>query len=404
MSQISKPYRLTVVILAGLSASACMSLPTSGPDDKRIRDEATVYYAADKSKKPLTDYVLVDLTESVLTYFPLNKTTGFADGFGLGGRSAPEQPLGVGDIVQVTIFESAAGGLFIPAEAGSRAGNFVTLPQQTIDTNGTVTVPYAGNIRAVGRTPAEVQAAIEERLANRAIEPQAVINLVEKRSSEVSVLGDVNQPAKLQLNTGGERVLDVISRAGGLSQQASETSITLQRGGKTATIPFRRLVNSPKDNIFVYPNDVLYANRERRTFLAFGASGLNGSIDFEDLDLSLSEGVAKAGGLLDARADPGQVFLYRLVDPAILAKMGFPVTAKSGAGFPVIFRANLRDPSSLFLAGQFPMQNKDIIYVSNADSVDVVKFFSIVNTVTSGVSGPFIDAAAIRNASDVVRR
>lgn len=381
-----------------------MSLPNSGPDDKRIRDQAAVYYAADKSKKPLTDYVLVDLTESVLTYFPLNKTTGFADGFGLGGRNAPEQPLGVGDIVQVTIFESAAGGLFIPAEAGSRAGNFVTLPQQTIDTNGTVTVPYAGNIRAVGKTPAEVQAAIEERLANRAIEPQAVINLVEKRSSEVSVLGDVNQPAKVQLNTGGERVLDVISRAGGLSQQASETSITLQRGGKTATIPFRRLVNSPKDNIFVYPNDVLYANRERRTFLAFGASGLNGSIDFEDLDLSLSEGVAKAGGLLDARADPGQVFLYRLVDPAILSKMGFPVTAKSGAGFPVIFRANLRDPSSLFLAGQFPMQNKDIIYVSNADSVDVIKFFNIVNTVTSGVSGPLIDAAAIRNASDIVRR
>ena len=34
------------------------------------------------------------------------------------------------------IFEAAAGGLFIPAEAGVRPGNFVTLPNQPIDTKG----------------------------------------------------------------------------------------------------------------------------------------------------------------------------------------------------------------------------------------------------------------------------
>jgi protein involved in polysaccharide export with SLBB domain len=42
--------------------------------------------------------------------------------------------------------------------------DFVTLPNQVVDTNGNITVPYAGTIRALGRTPAEVQEAINEAL------------------------------------------------------------------------------------------------------------------------------------------------------------------------------------------------------------------------------------------------
>jgi protein involved in polysaccharide export with SLBB domain len=55
--------------------------------------------------------------------------------------------LGVGDVVSITIFESL-GGLFFPNDAGARPGNFVTLPNQMADSNGNITVPYAGIIRA----------------------------------------------------------------------------------------------------------------------------------------------------------------------------------------------------------------------------------------------------------------
>jgi hypothetical protein len=72
--------------------------------------------------------------------------------------------LGIGDVVSVTIFEAEPGGLFVPSEAGVRPGNFVALPNQTVDTNGNITVPYAGTIRALGRTPSEVQQAIIEAL------------------------------------------------------------------------------------------------------------------------------------------------------------------------------------------------------------------------------------------------
>ena len=381
-------------VLACLALAGCEGLPRSGPDHKAIASQALVYDKGDGAK-PSLNYALFDLTPRVLSYFPQQKQQTFTRGFGAGRRGAPTLPLGVGDVVEVTLFESSAGGLFIPAEAGSRPGNFISLPQQMVDSDGTITIPYAGRLVAAGRTTAQVQSDIIARLKDRAIEPQVVINLVRSRSSEIAVLGDVNSPNKLELNPGGERVLDVLSRAGGISSPNRETTITLQRNGATATVPFDLLLSTPRENIYVYPGDVVFANRDRRTFLAFGASGLNGRVDFEDSDLTLAEAVAKAGGLLDSRADPGQVFLYRLVPPETISGLGVPVTAKSGKGFPVIIRVNMRDPSTYFLAQQFPMADKDILYVSNADSVEVVKFLDIINSVTSGTAGPVVDAVAI---------
>jgi protein involved in polysaccharide export with SLBB domain len=68
-------------------------------------------------------------------------------------RPPPLITLGIGDVVSVTIFEREPGGLFVPSEPGARPGNFVTLPDQVVDNNGNITVPYAGTVRALGRTP-----------------------------------------------------------------------------------------------------------------------------------------------------------------------------------------------------------------------------------------------------------
>lgn len=394
---------LAGVALAATALQGCTAIPNAGPDDAAIHSLAAVRIDAGNTK-PLTDYALVDLTTDVLSYFPPKTPQSLRGSFGASRSGPPTLPLGVGDVLEITLFESSAGGLFVPAEAGSRPGNFITLPQQTISPDGTITVPYVGRVNAAGRSAAQIQADIENRLADRAIEPQAVINLVRSRSSEVSVLGDVRAPAKFEINPGGERVLDVISRAGGISAPSAETSVTLQRSATTATVPFERLLSSPNENVYVYPGDVVFTSRDRRTYLAFGASGLNGRIDFEDSNLTFAEAVAKAGGLLDSRADPGQVFLYRVVDADTLSKMGIPATVKSGGGFPVIFRTNLRDPSAYFLAQKFPMEDKDIVYVSNADSVEVIKFLAVINSITSGVAGPAADAVTVRNAVRVLTR
>ena len=97
-------------------------------------------------------------------------------------RVPREIKFGRGDVIAVTIFEAAAGGLFIPIEAGVRPGNFINLPNQIVDTKGNIQVPYAGAIKAYDRTPQEVQQEIVAALKNRAIEPQAVVTLITQRT------------------------------------------------------------------------------------------------------------------------------------------------------------------------------------------------------------------------------
>src|SRR5215472_3778474 len=120
---------------------------------------------------------------------------------------------GIGDIVGVTVFEAASGGLFIPAEGGVRPGNFVTIPNQPVDVHGNISIPYAGSIRANGRTQVEVQDAVVAALKSRAIEPQVVVTLFEQKTSMITILGE-GRAAWIPANTSPERILAVIARAG----------------------------------------------------------------------------------------------------------------------------------------------------------------------------------------------
>jgi polysaccharide export outer membrane protein len=129
-------------------------------------------------------------------------------------------------------------------------------------------------------------------------------------------------------------------------------------------------------------------------------SGLTGQFAFEQERLSLNEAVAKAGGLLDNRANPGQVFLYRMECREALEalKVNLKRFPRGQKLIPTVYRANFRDPSSFFFAQGFPMRHKDIIYVSNADSVEVVKFLIYLRTITSTVSGVADDALVTRDS------
>ena len=95
-------------------------------------------------------------------------------------------------------------------------------------------MPYAGAVRALDRTPAEVQQSIVAALKNRAIEPQVVVALANQNTSLVSVLGEVNTPARLPVSAAGEKILDTITRAGGPKGQGFDTWVMLEREGKRA--------------------------------------------------------------------------------------------------------------------------------------------------------------------------
>ncbi len=371
---VSTPF--AILLISGF-LTGCTLLPAAGPE------MGPSSYAAVNAPSG-APHAVVNVTPQVVRVLEKSQP-----GSGLGGFRGPGASsirLGVGDVVAVTIFEASPGGLFIPLESTNSSGNYVNLPDQKVDSQGNISVPYAGSIKAAGLEPAAIQRVIEQRLASRAIEPQAVVAVKSQTSSEVSVLGDVNTPSKFQINPDGERILDVIARAGGPRQPGYETYVTLQRGKKKATVYFQTLVREPSNNIFVLPNDTVYVYREPHSFTAFGASQENGRYDFADETINLADALGKAGGLLDNRANPGAVLVYRTESRKTAAKLGVPVEKFQGDHIPVIYQFNLRDPGGFFLASSFQVRNKDVIYIGNAAIVKFMKFIDVVGATTATVA------------------
>jgi polysaccharide biosynthesis/export protein len=369
---------------AVLAVAGCTNpwMPVAGPESWDIH--------AHRQGPDSLPYALIKLTPPILDVLATSAprlSSEFTD------RRPPKVlKFGIGDFVAVTIFEAAAGGLFIPSEAGVRPGNFVTLPNQQVDNDGNITVPYAGAVRALDRTPPEVEQTIVNALKNRAIEPQVVVALSQQNTSLISVLGEVNQPARFPVSFAGEKVLDEITRAGGPKGQGFDTWVMLERDGKRATVPFGALVYEPTNNIYARPNDTIYLYREPQTFVEFGAAGQQGQFNFDAWRISLAEGVAKAGGLNDTLADPAGVYLYRGEPRDVAERMGIDVSAFESPLIPVVYNVNLRDPAGYFLASKFQMRNKDVIFVSNAVEIEQAKIMNYINLITATVNNPMVAA------------
>src|SRR5262245_9819522 len=321
---LHRSFAVAAVALAGLTAGCdTLLLPASGPNSVVLWSEGP-WHGPPYGLVPLSPHVVQVLEE----FGPKTLTGIFGD-----HRPPPEIKFGIGDVVSVSIFEAAAGGLFIPAEAGVRPGNFVTLPNQPVDTKGFISVPYAGLVPTAGKTPAQVEAEIVGRIKNRAIEPQAVVAIVTQNTSLITVIGEVNTvltntTGRVPAQPAGERLLDVITRAGGLKDQGQDTWVVLERRGRRAAVPFGSLIYEHGNNIWAWPGDTIYLYKEPQTFLAFGAAGQQGQFPFSAggassaWRMTLAEAVAAAGGMLDLQADPGSVFLFRREPRDLAQRLG----------------------------------------------------------------------------------
>jgi polysaccharide biosynthesis/export protein len=393
-------FLLFALVVAAL-LPACSELPGTGPKSDAVNTNAT---AGVRSSTALP-YALVDVSADTIGLLSQPNLITFQGAFP-DKRPKPEQVAGVGDVLNISIFEAAPGGLFTPATAaGARPGNFVDLPPQAVDQKGSIYVPYAGEIPAAARTLPEIQQAIVARLRNRAIEPQVVVSLNQQHSSVVSVLGDVNTPGVLALNSVGERLLALIARAGGPKFEAIESYVTLQRDGKRVRVLLSRVVHDPRENIFIRPNDVIFITRESPTFTALGALnqnvfGFNSEIAFDTETLTLAQAMGKAGGLNDNLSDPAEVFVYRYEDRALLEKFGVDTKRFVYDRIPTIYHMNLRDPSGMLLASGFQMKTKDVMYVANARVVDYYKLLTLINNTAGTVSNT---ANAVTNVNTAVK-
>jgi polysaccharide export outer membrane protein len=90
--------------------------------------------------------------------------------------------------------------------------------------------------------------------------------------------------------------------------------------------------------------------------------------------------------------------MYRLEDRAVLEKIGVDLSKFDPETnvIPTIYRANMRDSSSFFLAQTFQLRNKDVLYVSNSDSIELIKFLTVIDAVSGTIGNVSADAIVTR--------
>ena len=381
---------------AALCLAACSSLPGTGPRSAQVQEQ----YQPDASNHP---FQLVDINATAIQVLQQRPDTALMSRFSdtAAPATVPDLAIGRGDGVTVTIWEVGADTLFSAGAAANlplptvNSARGAVIPEQVVASDGSITIPFAGRIEAAGHTPLQVQQSVEQALTGKAQKPQVLVNVNHNASNTVTVVGEVTNGARVPLTNYGERLLDVLAAAGGIRAPTYETQVQLTRGDSSVTLPLTQVLRDPRENIRMRAGDDLIVTRQPETFTALGATGHNAQINFDAARVSLGEAVAKAGGLVDTRADPRGVFLFRHEPRAVAESLGPVPEGLAGVdSVPVVYRLDLSQAGGFFLAQNFDMRDHDMLYVANASSTELEKFLFLVGLVAQ----PIISGAAVEGA------
>lgn len=262
-----------------------------------------------------------------------------------------------------------------------------------VSPRGEISLPLLGAVPVAGLTASELETELERRLRERYIrDPDVTVQVAELQSQAISVMGAVQEPGIFQVR-GSKSLLEVLSLAGGLAEDAGDSVIVLRRGAgeprppqsdgiapadelasASFEVPLKALLDSPdgRGNVPIHPGDVVNV-RSAEIVYVVGAINKPGAFAMRGNDrLTVLRALALGEGLLPA------------------ASKDAIVLRTSEAGERVEIPVNLGD----VLKGKqqdFALQAQDVLFVPSSGSKAVVR--AALDTLTRivtlrGVIGP----------------
>lgn len=365
-------------IICATLVQGCSWLPSTGPDIKDISSTA---------QAKTSSIQLLDITASVVQVLKQREgSSSFAQRLGDSHDTVLTQVVGAGDTLDISVWEAPPALLFgtsiIGTSAMTSSSQVTAFPAQMVAADGTIQIPFAGAIPAAGLTPQQIQAEITSRLKGKANQPQALVRVQQNATSDVTVVGEVGQSTKVPLSPKGERLLDAIAAAGGSRQPVEKVMVQITRENQVVSMPLDRVVKEPIQNIQLAAGDIITVMYQPKSFTVLGSAGKNAEIDFEATGVSLAQALARAGGIENSEGDARGIFVFRHEDNKILASLSgkSQTTFVGGSTTPVVYQLNLKDPISFLNAQEFPMKDKDILYIADAPSTGLQKFLGILSS------------------------
>ena len=144
---------LSLVFVAQLGACSTYPawLPSSGPSTEQVQQTANANSSSGIQIVDVSDAVARKLVSS-------QKQSLFSEMFA--PSLLPGFVIGAGDVVEVSVWEAPPAALFGSGAVDPRSGPSTTrvtaLPEQMVNSDGHINVPFAGQIMASGRSPQQI--------------------------------------------------------------------------------------------------------------------------------------------------------------------------------------------------------------------------------------------------------
>lgn len=359
-----------LALAAAVAGLASCGLPRSGPNKSEIFRGSVLRQG---------DAFIVSVNSRVTRTTSVMPSLGFSSQFKNAGVLGSDQ-ISPGDQLGLTVFENVKDDPLL-GNTGQRVSQLTELQ---VDGSGNIFIPYAGNIKAAGKSPDQLRAIITEKLDSQTPDPQVIVQRLAGDGATVTVSGFAGAQGVVPIERPTRTLLSMLAQAGGVSIDPETAIIRVTRGAETGTVWLMDLYSNPALDIALRGGDKITVEEDRRKFTALGATGSQQLVEFQTQTLSAIEAIATVGGLSSTSADPTGVFVFRN-EPAEIANVVLGRNDLQGDQ-RFVYVLDLTQPTGMFEARDFLVRDGDTVYVTEAPFTQWTKVLTAITGTTSAAT------------------
>ncbi len=295
------------------------------------------------------------------------------------------------DVLQVTVWDhpelTAPTGQFrSPEENGN-----------PVNADGTVFYPHVGTVAVLGKTVPEIRQLLTDRIARVVRNPQLDVRVASFRGKRVQVTGEVTAPTAVPITDVPLRVQDALAAAKGFTPEADFSRVTLSRGGKTVALDLQSLYERGdlSQNWTLQDGDVVNVpDRSRNKVFVLGEVRAQHAKQMVRGRMTLAEALLDPAG-----GSPGGIpgTVMNGFDPAA-SNVSKIYVLRGDYEAPHVFHLDASSPDALLLATLFPLEPRDIVFVS---TYELARFNRVVLQMLPTIQGIWQSADLANRASSL---
>lgn len=285
--------------------------------------------------------------------------------------TAPDPLIQAGDKLDLAIWDNDDTSLL-----SSPAQKVIQLPGLKVSSKGTVFLPYADEVYVAKMTPDEARKAIQDKLLSIIPSAQVQLSYASGRANSVELVSGMPTNGSFPLADRSTTLTSLLALGGGIPAGVPNPQINLSRGGKLYRVSSDTLLAHPELDTTLRGGDKIFVEPDQRYFLSLGAAGKEALVNFPRDNITALDAMSLVGGVNAATANPKGILILRDYPQSAVRS-----DTKGPSRDRMIFALDLTHADGLFSAGEFPLQDRDLVLVTQSALINTRTVLGILGAV-----------------------